>query len=165
MQTLLEYKSWADRIFYDALARFSDAQLQQDRPMLFGNMLSLLNHIYAMDVVWQSHLSGGSHQYQTRNPEDVLAFSALEKHQHQINQWFENYVTSMPSENLNNNIQFIFIGGGDGQMRVIDILHHIVNHSSYHRGHIEGVFYQMGVEPPTTDISVFLQTHTTSNCV
>ncbi|MEM7260053.1 MAG: DinB family protein [Pseudomonadota bacterium] len=39
-----------------------------------------------------------------------------------------------------------------------EILHHIVNHASYHRGHIEGVLYQLCIEPPTTDLPVFLQT-------
>ena len=33
----------------------------------------------------------------------------------------------------------------------------VVNHASYHRGHIEGVLYQMSVEPPTTDLPVFLR--------
>ncbi len=155
MQNLLKYKSWADRVFYKALAQIPEAELHQDRPMLFGNILNLLNHVYAMDVVWKSHLSGVTHDYQTRNPKRVIAFELLEDQQHQINQWFETYTSSLSPQDYQACINFTYIGGGAGQMRVIDALHHIVNHASYHRGHIEGVFYQIGVEPPTTDISVF----------
>lgn len=42
-------------------------------------------------------------------------------------------------------------------MKVFEIVQHMVNHASYHRGHIEGVLYQMSIEPPVTDIPVFLQ--------
>lgn len=42
-------------------------------------------------------------------------------------------------------------------MKVFEIVQHMVHHASYHRGHIEGVLYQMSIEPPVTDIPVFLQ--------
>ncbi|WP_458576292.1 hypothetical protein [Aliamphritea spongicola] len=28
------------------------------------------------------------------------------------------------------------------------MIQHVVNHTSYHRGHIEGVFYQLGLNRP-----------------
>lgn len=31
------------------------------------------------------------------------------------------------------------------------------NHATYHRGHIEGVMYQLSIEPPATDIPVFIK--------
>ena len=49
-------------------------------------------------------------------------------------------------------MRFTFISGGFGK-----IIQNVVNHASYHRGHIEGVFYQMSVEPPITDLPVFLR--------
>lgn len=48
-------------------------------------------------------------------------------------------------------------------MRKYEIIHHVVNHGSYHRGHIEGVMYQMSVEPPTTDLPIFLRTLVAGN--
>ena len=37
------------------------------------------------------------------------------------------------------------------------MLQHVVTHATYHRGHICGAFYQLGVESPTTDLPVFLR--------
>ena len=126
--------------------------------MLFGNILALLNHVYSMDVVWSSNLQGIPHNMQTRNPKHVPSFSFLRDEQNEINSWYGEYVSQLSKNQLSQSVNFCFIGGGEGEMKTNEILHHVVNHASYHRGHIEGVMYQMSIEPPTTDISVFLQT-------
>ena len=42
-------------------------------------------------------------------------------------------------------------------MRRSDILLHVVNHATYHRGHIAMMMYGMSTSPPTTDLPVFLR--------
>jgi len=54
-------------------------------------------------------------------------------------------------------VHFTFIGGGDGVLSREDILLHVVNHATYHRGHITAMLNQMGVQPQATDLSVFLR--------
>lgn len=50
-----------------------------------------------------------------------------------------------------------FIGGGPGALTRAEILLHVVNHTTYHRGHIGDMVYQIPAEPPTTDLPVFLR--------
>jgi uncharacterized damage-inducible protein DinB len=38
-----------------------------------------------------------------------------------------------------------------------DILLHVANHGTYHRGNVAAMMYQAGVAPPTTDLPVFLK--------
>lgn len=160
LKKLTLYKAWADKIFYQAMSELPDQELRRERPMLFGNILSLLNHVYSMDIVWKSHLEGIPHNLQTRNPEYKGSFTTLRTNQASINQWYEDYIENLAPDKYNEIVNFTFIGGGDGSMRRSQIIQHFVNHASYHRGHIEGVLYQMSIEPPTTDIPVFLrETH------
>ncbi len=126
--------------------------------MLFGSIFSLLNHVYAMDTVWCSNLQSVAHNIKTRNPANLPTMKDLREKQIEINRWFESYTRKLSSKELNELVNFTFIGGSTGQIRVYEVIHHVVNHSTYHRGHIEGVFYQLSIEPPTTDIPVFLQT-------
>lgn len=126
--------------------------------MLFGNILALLNHIYAMDVAWKCNLLGVPHKMKTRNPDKVPSFNDLRKQQVEINEWYKIYVKALSVYEMSQEIQFTFIGGSEGKMRISDVLQHVVNHATYHRGHIEGVLYQLQIEPPTTDIPVFLKT-------
>ena len=153
---LTQYKTWADNIFYEAISQLPDKELTRERPMLFGNILSLLNHVYAMDKVWKSHLAGAPHNLQTRNPECLSSFATLRTDQVSINQWYQHYTDTLGLNKHSEIVNFTCIGAGEGQMRRFEIIQHVVNHASYHRGHIEGVLYQMSVEPPTTDIPVFL---------
>jgi len=38
-----------------------------------------------------------------------------------------------------------------------EMLLHVVNHGTYHRGLVADMMYQAGVTPPTTDLPVFLR--------
>ena len=157
ISSLLRYKSWADNILYDSLSQLPDTVLVEKRPMLFGNMLALLNHVFAMDVAWRSNPQGGRHEMQTRNPENPLAFTQLREKQSAINTWYQEYAGRLYGSELNDPVEFTFIGGGEGCMRRVEILQHVVKHATYHRGHIEGAMYQIGVEPATTDLPVFVR--------
>ena len=157
IKSLIRYKSWADALLYNTLGQIDESELIVDRPMLFGNILALLNHVYAMDLVWKCNLQGVEHHLQTRNPKDVPNFNVLKQNQKHLNSWYEKYAIDLGDDKLSQIVPFKFIGGGSGKMQINEIIQHVVNHGSYHRGHIEGVLYQLHIEPPTTDITVFLQ--------
>jgi uncharacterized damage-inducible protein DinB len=54
-------------------------------------------------------------------------------------------------------LNFEFIGGGLGCMSRGDILLHVINHTTYRRGHIGDMIYQIPAQPPTTDLPVYLR--------
>jgi uncharacterized damage-inducible protein DinB len=77
--------------------------------------------------------------------------------QREIDAWYIDYATAMTPAACDDVVHFTFIGGGDGAMRREDILLHVVNHTTYHRGHITAMLNQMGVQPQATDLPVFLR--------
>ncbi len=59
---------------------------------------------------------------------------------------------------LGEDVHFTLIGGNKGVMTRAEILLHVVNHTSYHRGFVADLFYQVpGARPPTTDLPVYLR--------
>ena len=54
-------------------------------------------------------------------------------------------------------VHFTFIGGDPSSMSRGDILMHVVNHGTYHRGHVASMMHKYGVMAPTTDFPVFLK--------
>jgi uncharacterized damage-inducible protein DinB len=42
-------------------------------------------------------------------------------------------------------------------MRGDEMLLHVVNHSTYHRGYVADMLYESGSRPPTLDLPVFLR--------
>jgi uncharacterized damage-inducible protein DinB len=153
LSELLRYKAWANDLIYAALATLPDDELTAPRPIVFGSILRTLNHVYAMDQVWQANLEGRPHGFKTRNPPTSPPFHELRKAQKDIDAWYVGYAGSLKNEE--EPVNFTFIGGGPATLSRRDILLHVVNHGTYHRGNVAAMMYQLGAVPPTTDLPVF----------
>lgn len=156
-QVLTRYKAWADDVFLSTVASVPIADLVAPRPIVFGSLIRTLNHSCAMDYVWQCHLLGRPHGLTTRNPEHCPAFEALAASQRNLDEWYVGYADSLTEDELREAVEFEFIGGGSGRMARRDIIMHVVNHATYHRGHAADMLYHLGIFPPTTDLPVFLR--------
>ena len=157
VQTLTRYKAWANSLLLSAVSELPEHELIAARSFVFGSILRTLHHVYAMDQVWKAHLQGASHGLMTRNPEICPPLDQLRIVQQDIDNWYIGYADSLPETDHDERVEFTFIGGGDGSMSREAILLHVVNHATYHRGHIAGMMYACSKEPPTTDLPVFLK--------
>ena len=153
---LTRYKSWANGLFFDRLSSLPAQELTVSRAMPFGRLIRLLAHVYAMDYVWQCHLLGKPHGMTSRDPGHDPELSDLAARQAKLDEWFVEYADSLCAAELASTVAFQFIGGGPGSMSRNEILLHVVNHGTYHRGHAASVLYTLGLSPPTTDLPVFL---------
>ncbi len=159
IQTLTRYKAWATDLMFAAMSRLPEHEIIAPRPIVFGSMIRTLNHVYAMDQVWQAHLEGRSHGFITRNPDVCPPLGELRDLQQRMNEWYVGYAHSLTETAYDEVVSFEFIGGGAGSMSRGEILLHVVNHTTYHRGHIADMMYQIGAQPPTSDFPVFLRDH------
>ena len=156
---MTRYKSWADARLLEAVAALTDDELRSPQPIIFGSILGTLNHVHAMDLVWQANLEGRPHGMTTRNPGDSQGLDELTLTQHEINRWYQQYADNLSSSAATDAVRFTFIGGEPGKMTREAMLLHVLNHGTYHRGHVADMLYGMGYQPPTTDLPVFLRTH------
>jgi uncharacterized damage-inducible protein DinB len=157
LQTLMRYKAWANELVFAAVEKLPEAELTAPRKIVFGNMLRTLNHVHAMDEVWRAHLEGRPHGYTTRNPEACPSLAELREAQKAMDAWWVDYADALPASGEDEVVNFRFIGGGPGAMTRRDILLHVANHGTYHRGNVASMMYQAGTAPPTTDLPVFLK--------
>ncbi|MGK0473565.1 MAG: putative damage-inducible protein DinB [Candidatus Azotimanducaceae bacterium] len=157
LQSLIRYKQWANDLLFTAATELTEEELTVSRPIVFGSIIKTLHHTYAMDLVWQANLQGTEHGFKTRNPDDYPALGKLDTNQRKLDEWYIAYVDSLSSAEIDEAVSFTFIGGGVGTMTRRDILLHVVNHGTYHRGNVTGMMYECSLEPPTTDYPVFLK--------
>jgi uncharacterized damage-inducible protein DinB len=154
---LTRYKAWADRLIYDAVAGLPEGEGTKPRQSVFKSLLHTLNHVYVIDRVFQAHLEGRKHGYTARNTESHPPLTELWPLQQQTDAWYVSYGDGLTEAALTEKVSFDFIGGGQGVMTRGEILLHIVNHTTYHRGFVADFFYQVPARPPTTDLTVFLR--------
>jgi uncharacterized damage-inducible protein DinB len=156
-QMLARYNAWANKLIFDAVAALPAGEATRERKTLFKNMVHTLNHNYVIDRIWQAHLEGRAHRYTARNTPDHPPLAELWSAQQEIDRWYVEYFGKSSPQELEQEIDFTLIGGTPGRMSRGDMLLHVVNHTTYHRGFVADLFYQVPARPPTTDLPVFLR--------
>lgn len=159
---LARYNAWANRLIFDAVAALPPGEAMKERKSLFRNMVHTLNHNYVIDRIWQAHLEGREHGYAARNTPDHPPLPELWRAQQEIDRWYIDWSGSLSDAALDEKVEFTLIGGNRGVMTRGEILLHVVNHTSYHRGFVADLFYQVPARPPTTVLPVFLRERTAS---
>jgi len=154
---LARYNAWANKLIFDAVAALPAGEATKQRQTLFKNMVHTLNHNYVIDRIFQAHLTGLPHAYAARNTPDHPPLDELWLAQQEIDAWYVTWSARMTSAQLDEVVQFTFVGGGEGRMTRMQILQHLVNHTTYHRGFVADLFYQVPARPPTTDLTVYLR--------
>ena len=76
--------------------------------------------------------------------------------QQAIDDWYIKWGDALSEADADKTVRFSLIGGKQGEMRRSEIVLHVVNHTSYHRGFVADMFFQIPARPPLTDLPVFL---------
>ncbi len=155
--TLVRYKAWANKITYATVAALPDGEALRSRPTRFGNIVHTLNHIFVVEDIFRAHLEGRQHGYTSRNTSQPPPLEVLREKVEAMDNWCIEYAKSLAQHDLNELVEFEFVGGGHGTMTRAEILAHLVNHATYHRGFVGDMLYQASVTPPATDLSVYLR--------
>jgi uncharacterized damage-inducible protein DinB len=156
-RTLTRYNAWANRRIFEAVAALPGDEAVKPRQTLFKNIVHTLNHNYVIDRIFQAHLEGRDHGYAARNTPDHPQLAELWSAQQDVDEWYVRWSDGLTDDEVGEEIDFTFVGGGEGRMSRGEILMHLVNHTSYHRGFVADLFYQVPLRPPVTDLTVFLR--------
>ena len=154
---LTRYNAWANKMIFEAVAGLPEGEATKPRATLFKNIVHMLNHNYVIDRVFQAHLEGRKHGYAARNTPDHPPLEELWRAQREVDDWYVAWSDRISAAQLDETVKFGFIGGGEGAMTRGEMLLHVVNHTTYHRGYIADLFYDVPARVPTTDLPVFLR--------
>ena len=154
---LARYNAWANRLMFDAVAALPEGEATRPRASLFRNMVHTLNHNYVIGLIWQAHLCGRSHGFSERNTPEHPPLAELRRSQELLDAWYISQSDTLSEAALAERLAFTLIGGNRGEMSRAEMLLHVVNHCTYHRGFVADLFFQVPARPPLTDLTVFLR--------
>jgi uncharacterized damage-inducible protein DinB len=157
LRMLLVYKAWANEQTFASVAALPAGEALRERQTRFGNIVHTLNHVYVVDDIFRHHLEGRRHGYTARNTGQTPTIDHLWRAVTELNQWYLDLVGTLSADALAEVIRFEYVGGGEGAMTREQILLHLVNHGTYHRGFVSDLMYQIPAALPTNDLTVFLR--------
>jgi uncharacterized damage-inducible protein DinB len=107
-------------------------------------------------VKWMNHILNAQHIWNSRINKTVIQFKTWDMHEMEslpgLNE--ENYAISMKiiqGSDFASIVDYTTFSGQSMTNTVQDILFHIINHSTYHRGQVAVDFRATGLEPLVTD--------------
>ena len=149
---MIAIKRWADQGLYQTISRNTEAHLGNERDVL----VRILDHIHAVDVIFQHHLVGEPHSYQAARSQTPPDIESLAQANAEIGAWYAAYVAGLSEAALDNMVAFTFTSGKPARMRRRDMLMHVCLHGTYHRGNAGAVLQLKGVAPGRDSVTDYL---------
>ncbi|MBD1918328.1 MULTISPECIES: DinB family protein [Cyanophyceae] len=157
IKRLTGYKAWANEITFSAVTSLPKGEATKERETRFGNIVHTLNHVYVIDCIFKAHLEKTTHPYTARNTEISPPLEELWQSVKLVDQWYIDYAHSVSEKELLDIVNFQFVDGDAGTMSRSEIILHVVNHGTYHRGLVSDMMYQVPAVSPANDLTVYLR--------
>lgn len=143
LRKLIAYHLWGhDR----ALQMIESAGRPEDAVNYFG-------HTVAADDLWLSRVEFGG-QPPFNNPEDLNAAKEL---LFRVKSRWHQLLERLSDEMLVESVSYRNLKGAEYTQPLSDILMHVINHGTYHRGQIARAVRQSDGEPIPTDLVIFMR--------
>jgi uncharacterized damage-inducible protein DinB len=146
LQTLIDYHYWArDRVLAPLEALTPD-QYNRDLGSSFKSIRETITHIYAAEWAWYQRWMGDSPT--ALLPADRFAdLAELRAAWTDLERKLRAYVDGLGDGGVNRIVEYKLLSGRAGASPVWQMVQHVVNHASYHRGQITAMLRQIGAEP------------------
>lgn len=153
MQRYTAYNHWANQQLSDWLRSASEADLDREIESSFSSLKETVLHIWSAEYLWlqtvKNESADASPAKSFKGSKDDLLKGWL-----QASENFRNHVKSMSLTDLQAKRPK---SRGDGYTAIADMIHHCMNHSTYHRGQLITMGRQAGLEsPPRTDFIYYV---------
>ena len=153
-QSLFAFNRWANERMLDASRALSDEQLVQDTGSSFPSVRDTLVHVMSAEWVWLARWKGMS---PTAMPEPwkTLMLGDIEREWSAFDAELQQFVRSLRDSDLERTVSYRNLAGEPFTTPLSQMMRHVVNHGSYHRGQITTMLRQLGAAAPTTDLIVW----------
>ena len=151
-----QYNLWANSLMAEWLSTFNDQHFKAEITSSFSSVQKTVLHICDAEYVWYQRLTGQSldaipSKDFTGGMSDAL--NLLTRYSIKI----LDFIQLKKMKEISEIIQYRHFNGTDS-MPVYYMIHHCMNHSTYHRGQLVTLGRQLGYEnPPKTDFIHFIR--------
>jgi uncharacterized damage-inducible protein DinB len=154
LRTLFEFNSWADKRTLESCATLAREQFTRDLNSSFHSVRDTLVHIFGAERLWLERWQG---QMPTALPwaPNFPDHSSVSVRWSEVDRDLRQFVAGVTQEDVNRSFEVRTTSGGLYTQPLWQMMQHLANHGSYHRGQVATMLRQLGEEPPATDLILF----------
>ena len=163
-ELLATYNQRMNQRLYESASVLPVSELEADRGAFFRSIMGTLNHILVGDTIWlkrfADHEAGFSsleHIRDLRSPitlEDMLytKWESLSEARAKMDEVFLHFATGITERDLASTLEYKNTKGLRFAKNFGQILLHVFNHQTHHRGQATTLLSQAGVDVGVTDL-------------
>lgn len=157
-EDMYQYHTWATHTILGRIQELPDSVLHQEVNSSFRSIAHALSHMYAVDQMWYLVLTGVSmpealHMCMPRNEE---IYDSVEDYRQRYGELSKQYTAWFQDHSdLEHTILLDNPFAGIRDTSLAEIIFHLVNHGTYHRGNISTMLRQLGHASIMNDYSLF----------
>lgn len=169
---LYAYNLWANHRMFSTLEKLSDQQFTSVMPSSFPSIQESVTHILAAEWIWLKRWTGASPRATVSDTttasamhsalsnggvalDSIATLSGLREFADAIEQQRQRYLGTLKEDSLSARLNYTDMGGKEFSMPLVQLLQHVVNHGTYHRGQVTTLLRQLGAETISLDLLFF----------
>jgi uncharacterized damage-inducible protein DinB len=155
IRRLYDYTGWANRRLLDTARTLPEEQFTRTIASSFPSLRDTFAHIIGSEWLWFRRWRGKG---RTAVPPWVATANAdlLSETMNELGEERDRFLTSLTAEDVHGTIEYVNVKGETHRYPLREMLPHVANHSTYHRGQAVTMLRQLGAASAATDYLVFL---------
>lgn len=154
LQQYAAYNIWATKLLVDIINKLPDEDKTKEIASSFPSFYKTVQHMWLAEEIWWQRLKLNE-QIVLQSEKFTGGFDEMVTHHAKQSKEFLDWISGA-SENQLIHV-FAYVRNKEQiKMPVYQMLHHVFNHATYHRGQLVTMLRQIGVDKiPSTDFSTF----------
>ena len=154
VQTLIDYTAVSSRKLVEATAKLTPEELVRDFQFSERHVLGTLVHVFAADRLWLGRITGNL-PGRFMDPEVDMRLNVLAEDWPKLHARWREWAASLNDEAANQTLAYTDLKGNRYEQPIWQIVTHVVNHATHHRGQVSGMLRAMGYTPPVLDLIAY----------
>lgn len=153
LRTHLDYTAWATGRLLEAAGKLTPEELTRDFGTADKSVVGTLAHVFAADRVWMARIEGKP-PAKFITPED-RDLALLSREWPPLLDVWKKWAAGLNDDSLATQAAYQDLKGNAYSTPYWQIILHVVNHATHHRGQVSGFLRAMGHVPPPLDLMAF----------
>jgi uncharacterized damage-inducible protein DinB len=154
IRLLYDFNAWANHRTIDACAALAPEQFTRDLASSFRSVRDTLAHIYGAQWIWLERWHGRI-PAALPSAADFPDLESVRRRFIEIDRNLVDFAASLNADDLHRVVQFKTMAGTAHAQPLWQMLQHVANHSTYHRGQVTTLLRQLGAKATSTDLLAF----------
>lgn len=154
IRALYAYTRWANLLFLEAASHLTPEELDRDLKSSFPSVRTTLVHLLGAEWVWLERWLGRS---PTTFPDAAFLTDVASIRARWDALWAdeEGFLATLGDADLVRPLTYRTMAGHEFTQPLGEVLRHVVNHGTYHRGQLTTLLRQLGHGAPSTDLVTY----------